>query len=60
LVLEPKTKEGELGDWNVGTFKVIGYNCDEYRQALVKIVIIDELPFNFVEGKGFRLCSRTM
>jgi predicted cupin superfamily sugar epimerase len=44
----------------MGTLKTIGYDYDEYRQALVKMVIIDELLFNFVEGKGFRLFSRTV
>lgn len=24
------------------------------RQALTEIIILDELPFRFVEGKGFR------
>jgi hypothetical protein len=42
------------------TFKAIDYTCDECRQALVKIVIINELPFNFMDGNGFRLFSRTM
>jgi hypothetical protein len=60
LVLEPKKEDSELGDQSVGTLKAIGYNYNECRQALVKMVIIDELPFNFVEGKGFRLFSRTM
>jgi hypothetical protein len=36
-----------LGDRNVGTLQVIGYNYDECRQSLAKMVIIDELPFNF-------------
>jgi hypothetical protein len=44
----------------VGTLKAIGYDYDECRKALVKMVIIDELPFNFMEGKGFRLFSRTL
>ena len=60
MVLEPKKEDSELGDQSVGTLKAIGYNYNECRQALVKMVIIDELPFNFVEGKGFRLFSRTM
>jgi hypothetical protein len=60
LVLEPNKAEGESGDRCVGTFKAIGYDYDECRQALVKMVIIDELPFNFVEGKGFRIFSRTV
>ena len=60
LVLESTKVGGESGDWSVGTFKAIGYDYDECRQALVKIVIIDELPFNFMESKGFRLFFRTL
>jgi len=56
LVLEPKIEKGELGEQNVGNLKAIGYNYDEYRQALAKMVIIDELHFNFVEGRRFKLC----
>jgi len=60
LVLEPNKAGGELGDRSVGTLKAIGYDYNECRKALVKMVIIDELPFNFMEGKGFRLFSRTL
>ena len=47
-------------DQNVRTLKAICYNYDEFKQALAKMVIIDELPFNFVEGRGFKLFARTM
>ncbi|XP_034921578.1 zinc finger BED domain-containing protein RICESLEEPER 2-like [Populus alba] len=60
LVLEPKIEKGELREQNVGSLMAIGYNYDECRQALAKMVIIDELPFNFVEGRGFKLFARTM
>jgi hypothetical protein len=50
LLVKPKIEEGELEDQNVRTLKVIYYNYDECRQALAKVVIIDELPSNFVEG----------
>ena len=60
FVLEPNKVGGELGDRSVETLKATGYDYDEYRKALVKMVIIDELPFNFVEGKRFRLFSRTL
>jgi hypothetical protein len=60
LVLEPKIEKGELGEQNVGSLKAIGYNYDECRQALTKMVIIDELPFNCIEGRGFKLFARTM
>jgi hypothetical protein len=48
----------EIKTWVL--FKAIGYNYDECRQSLVKMVIIDELSFNFVEDKGFGLFSRSM
>jgi hypothetical protein len=60
LVLEPNKVGGESGDQSVGTLKTIGYDYDECRKALVKMVIINELPFNFVEGKRFKLFSRTL
>jgi len=60
LVLEHNKVGSDLGDRSVGTFKAIGYDYDECRKALVKMVIIDELPFNFMEGKGLRLFSRTL
>ena len=44
----------------MGTLKAICYDYDECRKTLVKLIIIDELPFNFVKGKGFRLYSRTL
>ena len=60
MVLEPNKAGGESGDRSVGTLKAIGYDYDECRKTLVKMVIIDKLPFNFVESKGLRLFSRTM
>ena len=60
MVLEPKIEKGELGDQNMGTLKAIGYNYDECRQALAKMVIINELLFNFIEGQGSKLFARTM
>jgi len=45
LVLEPNKTGGESRDRSVGTLKAIGYDYDECRKALVKMVIIDELPF---------------
>ncbi|XP_019161967.1 PREDICTED: zinc finger BED domain-containing protein RICESLEEPER 2-like [Ipomoea nil] len=37
---------GELGTWV--------FNQETIRRALVEMIIIDELPFIFVEGQGFR------
>ena len=30
------------------------FNQEEYRKALCRMVIIDELPFGFVEKEGFK------
>jgi Holliday junction resolvasome RuvABC DNA-binding subunit len=50
-VLEPKKKKDESRDQNMRTLKAIGYNYDECRQTLAKMVIIDELLFYFIEGQ---------
>ncbi|XP_031122619.1 zinc finger BED domain-containing protein RICESLEEPER 2-like [Ipomoea triloba] len=42
-----ETTVGEIGCWV--------FNQDLIRRALVKMIIIDELPFRFVEGLGFRM-----
>ncbi|BBG98623.1 transposable element gene, partial [Prunus dulcis] len=35
-----------------------GFNKEESREACLRMVIIDELPFSFVDGEGFRhFCS---
>lgn len=30
------------------------YSAEELRRAIAEMVIEDELPFKFVEGRGFR------
>ncbi|KAL0287490.1 UNVERIFIED_CONTAM: Zinc finger BED domain-containing protein DAYSLEEPER [Sesamum angustifolium] len=35
-------------------------NVEEIRLSLARMVIIDELPFKFVEGEGFRAYSRAL
>jgi len=39
----------------VGEIEAWVFNQDSIRRALVKMIIIDELPFRFVEGIGFRM-----
>jgi hypothetical protein len=51
LVLESKKKKGESRDQNMRTLKAICYNYDECRQTLAKMVIFNELLFNFIEGQ---------
>ena len=60
FVLEPKKENDESEDQNMGTLQIIGYNYDQFRETPLKMVIIDELPFNFVEGKGFKLFLGTI
>jgi len=42
------------------TVKVMGYNYEECRKALEKIIILDELRFNFIENKGFKSFCKVM
>ena len=55
LAFEPK-KDGEEGFQLVP----IAFTVEAARKALAKMVIIDELPFRFVEGYGFQRYSTTL
>ncbi|KAK3212241.1 hypothetical protein Dsin_016947 [Dipteronia sinensis] len=36
----------------------VGFNKEACRKACMRMIILDELPFSFVEGEGFReFCS---
>ena len=37
------------------TVSIHKYDAEEIRQGLVKMIIMDELPFKFVEGLGFKI-----
>ncbi|XP_031103227.1 zinc finger BED domain-containing protein RICESLEEPER 2-like [Ipomoea triloba] len=39
---------------NVGVLTTWVFNQDAIRRALAEMILIDELPFRFVEGQGFR------
>ncbi|XP_072060642.1 zinc finger BED domain-containing protein RICESLEEPER 2-like [Arachis hypogaea] len=41
-------KEGE------GVFTAVTFDAEMCRNALARMIIVDELPFKFVEGEGFR------
>ncbi|XP_061993876.1 zinc finger BED domain-containing protein RICESLEEPER 4-like [Rosa rugosa] len=44
-----------VGDKSKGnSLKAVAYNPDEVMQACVEMVVVDELPFSFVEKQGFR------
>jgi hypothetical protein len=56
LVLELKPKIEGNGTWgkNLVTIKIICYNYDECNKGLAKIIILNELSFNFIESQGFK------
>jgi len=53
-------KEGQEGDGSVGNLVIAKYNVQKIREALAKMVIVDELPFRFVEGEGFHYFMKTV
>ena len=55
LAFVPK-KDGEDGFHLVST----SFSIEASRKALAEMVIIDELPFRFVEGYGFQRYSTTL
>nr|KYP44898.1 hypothetical protein KK1_033579 [Cajanus cajan] len=46
-------KEDWKGSGSVLTVIVVHFDVDACKQALTRMIIVDELPFKFVEGKGF-------
>jgi hypothetical protein len=62
LVLEfrPIIKRGNNGEENLVTIKAVGYSYEECRKALGKMIILDELLFNFVENQGFKSFCQVM
>jgi hypothetical protein len=53
LVLEPRPiiNGGNNREENLVTIKAVGYSYEKCRKALGKMIILDELPFNFDETK---------
>jgi hypothetical protein len=62
LVLEPKPiiEGGDNGEENQLTIKAVGYIFKECRKALGKMIILDELPSNFIENQGFKSFCQVM
>ncbi|KAL2932538.1 Zinc finger BED domain-containing protein 4 [Bienertia sinuspersici] len=55
LDFESRTKINTDGSVEiVNVSKLWRFNYDEIRKALAKMLILDELPFSFVEREGFR------
>jgi hypothetical protein len=49
-----------VGEAYVGNLVIAKYNVQKIREALAKMVIVDELPFKFVEGEGFHDFMKTV
>jgi hypothetical protein len=54
------TKEGQVREGSVGNLVIAKYNVQKIMEALAKMVIVDELPFKFVEGEGFHDFMKTI
>jgi len=52
LTLQPKRRE--QGEGSGSNLTVVCFDHDLSREALARLIAIDELPFRFVEGEGFR------
>ncbi|XP_050238141.1 zinc finger BED domain-containing protein RICESLEEPER 2-like [Mercurialis annua] len=54
LNLQPMVNNGDGVNDKLGTLSAWKFDQDAIRDALAYMVILDELPFKFVEGEGFR------
>ncbi|KAG8661312.1 hypothetical protein MANES_02G223166v8 [Manihot esculenta] len=52
LSLQKNASDNDVND--LGTLTTWKYDDNAIRKALVHMIIIEELPFRFVEGEGFR------
>jgi hypothetical protein len=48
-------REGQVQGYegSCGNLVIAKYNASKVRDAISKMIIVDELPFMFVEGEGF-------
>ncbi|XP_043806223.1 zinc finger BED domain-containing protein RICESLEEPER 3-like [Manihot esculenta] len=58
LSLQKNASDNDVND--LGTLTTWRYDENTIRKALVHMIIIDELPFRFVEGEGFRSLMRAI
>jgi hypothetical protein len=49
-----------VGEGSVANLVIAKYNVQKIREALAKMVIVDKLPFKFVEGEGFHNFMKTV
>ncbi|PRQ53792.1 putative transcription factor/ chromatin remodeling BED-type(Zn) family [Rosa chinensis] len=55
-----KSQRVLVGDKSLGNkLTAVAYDQDDYVDACIEMIVMDELPFSFVEKKGFnRFCAR--
>ncbi|KAG8651822.1 hypothetical protein MANES_06G026760v8 [Manihot esculenta] len=58
LSLQKNASDNDVND--LGTLTTWKYDDNAIRKALVHMIIIDELPYRFVEGEGFRSFMRAI
>ncbi|OAY60648.2 hypothetical protein MANES_01G057350v8 [Manihot esculenta] len=58
LSLQKNAGDNDVND--LGTLTTWKYDDNAIRKALVHMIIIDELPFRFVKGEGFRSFMRAI
>lgn len=59
LNLQPSLKGQDGGGEKIGCLSTWKFDQELIRKALVYMIIVDELPFKFVEGQGFKFfCSQ--
>jgi hypothetical protein len=43
-----------VGEGSIGNLVITKYNAEKIKASISKMIIVDELPFRFVDGEGFQ------
>ena len=54
ISFDTKKEVGDGDGTKIGNLKVVKYDLESIRQALVSMIIRDELPFSVDDGEGFK------
>jgi hypothetical protein len=49
-----------VGEGSCGNLVIAKYNASKINAAISKMIIVEELPFRFVEGEGFKDFMKTI
>jgi hypothetical protein len=52
--------QGVVGEGTCGNLVFTKYNATKIRESISQMIIMDELPFRFVEGEGFQNFMKTV